>query len=120
MDWENLTSWLAPLQRRWDIAVLANLPAGGGWIRPVDLRDAINSQAGPGRRISLKVLKDTLLRLEAQGYIARKEMEGVPRETRCWLLDPGRRLITALALLEEWLAGMPDASAGAPGQARTA
>jgi hypothetical protein len=26
MDWQNLTSWLAPVGRRWDIAVLANLP----------------------------------------------------------------------------------------------
>jgi DNA-binding HxlR family transcriptional regulator len=105
MDWQNLTSLLAPLQRRWDIAVLANLPANGGWTRPADLRDAINSQAGPERRISWKVLRDTLRRLEAEGYIARKEMRvpRVPRETRIWLLDPGRRLVTALALLEDWV-----------------
>jgi DNA-binding HxlR family transcriptional regulator len=105
MNWQNLTSWLAPLQTRWDIAVLANLPANGGWTRPADLRDAINSQAGPERQISWKVLRDTLRRLEAEGYIARKEMRvpRVPRETRIWLLDPGRRLITALELLEDWL-----------------
>jgi DNA-binding HxlR family transcriptional regulator len=115
MDWQKLGTWLAPLQRRWDIAVLANLPPDGKWIRPADLRDAINTQADPARRISWKVLEDTLRRLETEGYLARKEMAGVPRETRYWLLDPGRRLITGLTLLEDWLARTPDAPASTPG-----
>jgi DNA-binding HxlR family transcriptional regulator len=116
MDWQNLAGWLAPLQRRWDIAVLANLPPDDGkWIRPADLRDAINAQAPPKRQISWKVLEDTLRRLEAAGYLAREEMEGVPRETRYWLLDPGHRLITALTLLEDWLARTPDPPVGKPG-----
>jgi len=100
MDWVNLTSWLAPVGRRWDIAVLANLPPDGNWIRPADLLSAINAQAGPERQISWKVLKETLRRLETGGYIARKEMTRVPRETRYWMLDPGRRLVVALTLLE--------------------
>ena len=102
MDWPNLTSWLAPVGRRWDIAVLANLPSDGSWARPADLLEAINSQAGPERQISWKVLEETLRRLEADGYIARREMTGVPRQTRYWILDPGRRLVTALTLLEAW------------------
>jgi DNA-binding HxlR family transcriptional regulator len=104
MDWQNITSQLAPLQKRWDTAVLANLPEDGTWTRPGDLLDAINSQAGQGRQISWKVLEDTLRRLEADSYIAREEIpRRVPRETRCWLLARGRRLIAALTLLEAWL-----------------
>jgi DNA-binding HxlR family transcriptional regulator len=102
MDWQNLTDWLAPVGRRWDIAVLANLPPDGDWIRPADLRDTINMQVGPERQISWKVLKETLRRLEADGYIARKDMTRVPRETHYWMLDPGRRLVVALSLLEAW------------------
>jgi DNA-binding HxlR family transcriptional regulator len=102
MDWQKLTTWLAPVGRRWDIAVLANLPPDGNWIRPADLLNAINAQAGPERQISWKVLKETLRRLEGDGYIARKEMTRVPRETRYWILDPGRRLVEALTLLEAW------------------
>jgi len=102
MGWVNLTSWLAPVGRRWDIAVLANLPSDGNWIRPADLLDAINAQAGPERQLSWKVLEETLRRLEADGYIARKEMTRVPRETRYWILDPGRRLVVALTMLEAW------------------
>jgi DNA-binding HxlR family transcriptional regulator len=102
MDWQKLTTWLAPVGRRWDIAVLANLPFDGNWIRPADLLDAINSQAAPEQQISWKVLKETLRRLEAGGFIARKEMTRVPRETRYWMLAPGCRLVTALILLEGW------------------
>jgi len=101
MDWQNLTSWLAPVGRRWDIAVLANLPPDGSWVRPTDLLKTINTQADP-RHISWKVLEETLRRLEARGYIARSEVAYVPRQTRYWILAPGRRLISALALLEAW------------------
>jgi DNA-binding HxlR family transcriptional regulator len=103
MDWQNLTRWLAPVRRRWDIAVLANLPPDGSWVRPAELLDAINTQATPERQISWKVLEETFRRLEAGGYIARREMTRVPRETRYWILAPGRRLVTALTLLEAWL-----------------
>ena len=103
MDWQNLTSWLAPVGRRWDVAVLANLPPDGSWVRPAELLDAINAQAAPERQVSWKVLEETFRRLEADGYIARREMTRVPRETRYWILAPGRRLVTALTLLEAWL-----------------
>lgn len=104
MDWQNLLTQLAPLRRRWDTAVLANLPADDEGIRPVDLLVAINSQSSPEREISWKVLEDTLRRLVADGYVARKAITSVPRESRYWLLPPGHRLITALTLLEAWLA----------------
>ena len=100
MDWQSLTSWLAPVGRRWDVAVLANLPPDGSWVRPAELREAINAQAAPDRQVSWKVLEEAFRRLEAGGYIARQEMTQVPRETRYWILAPGRRLVTALALLE--------------------
>jgi DNA-binding HxlR family transcriptional regulator len=64
---------------------------------------AINAQAAPERQVSWKVLEETFRRLEADGYIARREMTRVPRESRYWILAPGRRLVTALALLEAWL-----------------
>jgi DNA-binding HxlR family transcriptional regulator len=102
MDWQNLISWLAPVGRRWDIAVLANLPPDGSWVRPAELLDVINAQASPERQVSWKVLEETFRRLEACGYIARLEMTRVPRETRYWILPTGRRLVTALTLLEAW------------------
>ena len=100
MNWQNLMNRLAPLRRQWDLAVLANL--GAGTERPGDLIEAINAQAGDGRRISWKVLNDTLRRLEASGYVARREMPGVPRETRYWLRPPAHRLLAALSLLDSW------------------
>jgi DNA-binding HxlR family transcriptional regulator len=103
VDWQSLTCWLAPVGRRWDVAVLVNLPPDGSWVRPAELLDAINAQAAPERQVSWKVLAETFRRLEADGYIARQEMTRVPRETRYWILAPGRRLVTALTLLEAWL-----------------
>jgi hypothetical protein len=64
-DWQNLASWVAPVGRRWDIAVLVDLPPDGGWTRPANLLDAINTQAGPERQISWKVPEEILRRLEA-------------------------------------------------------
>ena len=100
MNWQNLMDRLAPLRRQWDLAVLANLAAGTE--RPSDLIEAINAQATNGRRIGWKVLNDTLRRLERSGYVARQEMQSVPRETRYWLRPPGHRLLAALRLLDTW------------------
>jgi DNA-binding HxlR family transcriptional regulator len=100
VNWQNLMNRLAPLRRQWDLAVLTNLAAGTE--RPGDLIDAINSQAGDGRRIGWKVLNDTLRRLERGGYVTRQEMPGVPRETRYWLRPPGHQLLAALRLLDTW------------------
>jgi DNA-binding HxlR family transcriptional regulator len=114
VNWQNLMNRLAPLRRQWDLAVLANLAAGTE--RPGDLIEAINTQAGDGHRIGWKVLTDTLRRLERSGFVARQEMPGVPRETRYRLLPPGRRLVSALSLLDTWYDGHDprDDTPGAP------
>jgi len=77
VNWQDLMNRLAPLRRRWDLAVLANLAAGTA--RPKDLIGAINAQASDGRRISWKVLNDTLRRLEGSGHIACACRESHPR-----------------------------------------
>jgi len=100
MDWPGLTQELAPLRRRWDLPVLASLT--GGAMRPGDLIEAINSQAGADRVIGWKVLTDTLRRLEASGHVARRQVPGVPRQTWYCLCPPGLRLISALTVLEDW------------------
>ena len=104
MDWENTLNRLAPLRRRWDLAVLANLAGDDGPVRPADLIKAINAQSSDGP-ISWKVLEARLRCLETSGYVARRQVRHVPRETRYWLLPRGRQLITALTLLENWYVG---------------
>ena len=101
MDWQNLMSRLAPLRTRWDVALLANLAGSDRPVRPADLIKAINAQSGDGQ-LSWKVMEDRLRRLEASGYVARREVLHVPRETRYWLLPRGRRLMGALDLLDAW------------------
>ncbi|HEY2261256.1 MAG TPA: winged helix-turn-helix transcriptional regulator [Streptosporangiaceae bacterium] len=101
MDWEDLLNRLAPLRRRWDLAVLANLASNDGPVRPADLIKAINAQSSDGQ-ISWKVLEAGLRRLETSGYVGRQQVRHVPRETRYWLLPPGRQLITALTVLQNW------------------
>lgn len=104
MDWQNLMRQLAPLRRQWDLAVLSNLTDSGEGTRPADLIKAINEQARNGRRISWKVLEETLRLLEATGYVSRQEIQNRPRETRYWLLPQASDLIAALEMLETWLA----------------
>jgi DNA-binding HxlR family transcriptional regulator len=101
VDWQSTLNRLAPLRMRWDLALLANLADSDSGTRPVDLIKAINAQAAGGR-ISWKVLEVRMRSLEASGYVARQEVPHVPRETRYRLLPRGRRLITALTLLEAW------------------
>jgi len=48
------------------------------------------------------------------GFVARQEMPGVPRETRYRLLPPGRRLVSALSLLDTWYDDH-ESGDGAPG-----
>jgi DNA-binding HxlR family transcriptional regulator len=111
VDWQNLMSRLAPLRTRWDLAVLANLADSDGPVRPADLIKAINAQSHDGQ-ISWKVLEARLRRLEASGYLARREVSNRPRETWYWLLPRGRGLIRALDLLD---ARYNDESPGADG-----
>jgi DNA-binding HxlR family transcriptional regulator len=116
VDWQNLMRRLAPLRTRWDLALLANMAGGDGPARPVDLISAVNAQSGDGR-LSWKVMEDTLRRLEAAGYIARREVANGPRETWYSLLPPADRLLTALGRLDAWY-DEQEAGAGTPaGQA---
>jgi DNA-binding HxlR family transcriptional regulator len=101
LDWQNLIQRLAPLRTRWDVALLANLAGRDGPVRPVDLINAVNAQSDDGQ-LSWKVMEDRLRHLEASGYIARREVRNGPRESRYWLLPPGRRLLSALEQLDAW------------------
>lgn len=101
MNWQNLRDRLAPLRMRWDLAVLANLADSDGPVRPTELIEAINAQSSDGQ-ISWKVLEERLRRLESAGYIARQEMPRVPKQTWYSLLSPGRRLISAVTMLDSW------------------
>jgi DNA-binding HxlR family transcriptional regulator len=101
MDWQKLRDRLAPVRRRWDLAVLANLADSGCPTRPAELIKAINAQSADGP-ISWKVLEARLRQLEAVGYVARQEVAGGPRETRYWILPPGSRLLDTLGKLEAW------------------
>jgi len=101
VDWQNLNKRLAPLRTRWDLALMASMAGGNGPVRPVDLINAINEQSDDGQ-LSWKVMEDRLRRLEATGYIARREVPHGPRESRYWLLPRGRRLLSALELLDTW------------------
>ena len=101
MDWQNLMRQLAPLRTRWDVALLANLAGSDAPVRPVDLINAINAQSDDGQ-LSWKVMEDRMRRLEASGYVARREVPHGPRESRYWLLPRGDRLLRALDLLDTW------------------
>jgi len=103
LNWQDTLNRLAPLRRRWDLAVLANLADGAE--RPRDLIGAINEQAADDAQIGWKVLNDTLRRLEKGGYVARQEIPNVPRETRYRLRPRGRDLIRAVGLLGSWYDG---------------
>jgi len=100
VDWEHLRKRLAAVRGRWDLAVLANL--AGGVTRPGDLIEAISAQSEKERRISWKVLTETLRRLEDEGYVGHKEISRLPRVTRYWLTPPGYRLVSVLCLLDAW------------------
>jgi len=114
VDWQNLMRRLAPLRTRWDVALLANMAGSDTPVRPVDLINAINAQSDDGQ-LSWKVMEDRLRRLEASGYIARREVPHGPRESRYWLLPRGDRLLRALDLLDTWYDGQePSAGGDAP------
>jgi DNA-binding HxlR family transcriptional regulator len=115
VNWQNLMDKLAPLRTVWDTAVIVNLAAGIE--RPGDLIEAINAQAPDDRQIGWKVLIDALRRLERTGYVARREMPSVPRETRYWLTPPGQRLVSALIQLDAWYPAREPGEQGTDGQA---
>jgi DNA-binding HxlR family transcriptional regulator len=101
VNWQELLDEVAPLRRRWDVPVLVSLADGRK--RPADLIKVINSDNSTGRETTWKVLTDTLRRLQAEGYVARRQVPAVPRETWYWLRPAGHRLVCALTVLENWL-----------------
>lgn len=115
MDWQNLIRRLAPLRTRWDVALLASMAARDGPVRPVNLIKAVNAQSDDGQ-LSWKVMEARLRRLEATGYIARRQVPHGPRESRYWLLPRGHRLLSALELLDTWY---DDQDPGTDGDAPT-
>ena len=100
LDWRDILTRLAPVRRRWDLAILANL--AGGIDRPADLLQVINGQAGTGQQLSPQVLSGRLRRLEESGYVGFAEISRIPRRRRYWLRPRGRRLLEALSVLDAW------------------
>ena len=100
LDWRDILTRLAPVRRRWDLAILANLE--GGVDRPADLLQVINGQAGTGQQLSPQVLSGRLRRLEESGYVGFAEISRIPRRRRYWLRPRGRRLLEALSVLDAW------------------
>jgi len=73
------------------------MASGEGPVRPVDLIGAVNAKSEDGQ-LSWKVMEDRLRRLEASGYIGRREVPHGPRESRYWLFPPGHQLLGARRL----------------------
>ncbi len=100
LDWRTVLARLAPVRRRWDLAILASLDRGIG--SPAGLLEVINGQAGSGPRLSPQVLSGRLRRLEEAGYVGYAEVSRIPRRRRYWILPRGRRLLDALTMLDDW------------------
>ena len=100
LDWRMVLARLAPVRRRWDLAILASLDRGIG--SPAGLLEVINGQGGTGRQLSPQVLSGRLRRLQEAGYVGYAEVSRIPRRRRYWLQPRGRRLLDALTVLDAW------------------
>jgi DNA-binding HxlR family transcriptional regulator len=100
LDWRAVMARLAPVRRRWDLAILAILDMGIG--SPAGLLEMINAEAGNGRQLSPQVLSARLRRLGEAGYVGYAEVSRIPRRRKYWLLPRGRHLLDALTLLYDW------------------
>lgn len=119
LDWRVVLARLAPIRRRWDLAILANLDRGTG--SPAELLEVINGQAATGRQLSPQVLSGRLRRLGEAGYVGYAEVSRIPRRRRYWLLPRGRCLLDALVMLDGWYQtqGSCDSTARAAGAAQS-
>ena len=108
LDWRAALTRLAPVQHRWDLAVLCNLDEATGR-RPADLLTAINSQAGPGRQLSPQYLSGRLRELERDGYIRHEDLSIMPLHRVYFLQQPGQALISDLSRII--IPGYPASSA---------
>jgi DNA-binding HxlR family transcriptional regulator len=104
---------LALLRGRWTVAVLAALALGER--RRKDLVPAINDVeerigwASHGRRLSDRVLEDTLQRAHEDGLIEKRTEPGRFGATWYQLTPTGRSLLRALRPLAEWAQAHPEA-----------
>jgi DNA-binding HxlR family transcriptional regulator len=115
LDWRAVLTRLAPVRRRWDLAILATLDRDIGI--PADLLEVINGQAGNGQQLSPQVLSGRLRRLQETGYVGYAEISRIPRRRRYWLLPRGRHLLDALTVLDAWYeAQRPCGNAAGTGQ----
>ena len=95
IEWRRPYALVGLIGRRWTLAVLAELAAGG--LRYQDLHDALDG-------ISHKVLTDTLRRAERDGLIRRHlDSERMGTATLYELTDLGRSLDEPLAALGRWV-----------------
>jgi DNA-binding HxlR family transcriptional regulator len=96
--WPLILDHLDLVRRQWDLAIVANLRAGG--VRPAELLRAINAQADGPRRLTWKVMAERLRWLEDEGYLIRREID--VSETRYWLRPRACRMLAALDALAGW------------------
>lgn len=82
---------------RWSLHILRQLSKGVS--RPVALLSAVNLAAGEGRKLSEKIMFETLARLAADGIISRERVAGYPPETHYRLTDSGRGILDAVSRL---------------------
>jgi DNA-binding HxlR family transcriptional regulator len=94
-EWRRPYALLGLIGRRWTLAALAELAAGG--LRYQDLHDALDG-------ISHKVLTDTLRRAERDGLIRRHiDSDRTGTAALYDLTDLGRSLDEPLAALGRWV-----------------
>jgi DNA-binding HxlR family transcriptional regulator len=91
------------------VAILASL--ANGVSRPGDLVTAINAQAD--HELTLKVLIESLRRLEESGLVRRQELSRRPRRTHYWLTAFGYMLLKELDRLDAWYEASERYRAGA-------
>jgi DNA-binding HxlR family transcriptional regulator len=114
LDWRTVLARLAPVRRRWDLAILANLARDIG--NPAGLLEVINAEAGNGQQLSPQVLSERLRRLGEAGYVGYAEVSRIPRRRKYWLLPRGRHLLDALTQLYDWYEAQAPCDAAGCGQ----
>jgi DNA-binding HxlR family transcriptional regulator len=99
--WERVAEVLAAVRSVWAVPVLRHLSSGAS--RPKDLLRAVNADAEPGsRRLSSKVMYETLDLLNKDGLVSRAEVQGFPLETHYWPTHEGHTVLTEVSKM-----GMP-------------
>jgi DNA-binding HxlR family transcriptional regulator len=97
---------------RWSLQILRQLSKG--FSRPVALLSAVNLAAGEGRKLSEKIMFETLARLAADGIISRERVAGYPPETHYRLTDSGRDILDAIGKLGRAGGAADDGGSDAP------